>query len=58
MDKTASAYQVLLRYFGECGEVPDLDRRLRICARRYLEEATKALSLSLRNPTNPESHDV
>lgn len=38
-DQTASAYQVLLRYFRECGQVPEMDWHIRLCHGRNTQEA-------------------
>src|SRR3989338_374199 len=58
MDQAASAYQVLLRYFRERGQISNLDRRLGLRSGCHPAKATEDHRLALRNATNPEPHYV
>ena len=58
MDQAASAYQVLLRYFRERGQVSNLDRRLGLRSGRHSAKAAEYRRFALRNATNLEPHYV
>src|SRR3990172_1170471 len=54
MDQAAPAHQSLLRYLGERGQDPDLDRHLRLRPRRHCQEAAKTRTQPLLNSTDSE----
>ena len=58
LDQAAPTDQVFLRYLGECGEVPDLDRRVGLRARCHRQEAAQPVAQPLRNPTDSELEPV
>ena len=58
MDQAASAHQAVLRRFGECGEDPDLDRGVRLCAGRHRQEATPVGGVSLHIATGLFAHSI
>ena len=58
VDQAASAHQGVLRHLGERGEDADLDRRLRLRARRHHSQAPATVRQPLRNSTDPEPHHV
>jgi hypothetical protein len=56
VDQAAPAHQVVLRDLRECREKPDMDRRVRLCARSYHQETAENRCQPLHNPTGLESH--
>ena len=58
VDKAASADQSLLRYFGERGQIANLDRGVGLRSGRHPQEASPALRQPLRNPTDLEFDHV
>src|SRR6266540_3104846 len=56
MDQATLAHQGVLRNFRERGEDPDLDRSVRLRARRHRQEAIRAQGFSVRTPTDSEPH--
>jgi hypothetical protein len=59
MDQTAPADQSVLRYLRERGENTNLDRRLRLCTRRYRQEASElAIWCDGRSPRQVWEHTL
>ena len=58
VDQAASADQSVLRYLGERGQVPNLDRHLDLRPRCHRQEAHQIRCLALHNPTNFEFDPV
>jgi len=58
LDQAAPAHQGVLRHDRERGEVADLDRRVRLRARRDRQEAAQPVTQPLRNPTDSEPQPV
>jgi hypothetical protein len=54
VDQAASADQGILRYLGERGQVPSLDRHIGLRPRRHRQETHQVRCLTLHNPTNSE----
>jgi len=58
MDKTASAYQTVLRHIGERGEDADLDRGVGVCVGGDRQKTSEHPSEPLRNATDFELDHV
>ena len=58
MDQAAFEDQRLLRYFGGCGQVAVLDRRLGLCPGRHRQEAAEDFRQPLPNPRDLEPDHV
>ena len=58
MNQAAFTDQRLFRYFGKCGQVAILDRRLGVRPGRHRQEAAEDFRQPLRNPTNLEPDHV
>jgi hypothetical protein len=56
MDQAAPAHQSLLRDQRECGEDPDMDRGVGLCAGGNPTQAVEAAGQSLPNATDSERH--
>ena len=58
VDQAASADQSVLRYLGERGQVPNLDRHIDLRPRCHRQETHQIRCLTLHNSTNSELDSV
>jgi len=58
VDQAASAYQGVLRYHRECGEDPDLDSHLGVCAHGNRQEESENRQQPLHYSTDFECYFV
>jgi hypothetical protein len=58
MDQTTSSHKAFLRRFRECRQIPNLDRRFRLCSYRYHQEEAQSRCFALYFITDSIGHHL